>query len=128
MENRDIIFNIVQYLEIEDVTSCSAVNKLIREISDAQYKRFIISDYGPVFNFVSFKQSYVKCYYLNIFWKSYVTGFSLIDFYHFTEISLSGRGMDKLPASIGQLSNLRKLWSQRNQIKELPITIGQLSS
>jgi len=130
MENRDIAFNIFQFLKIEDIKNCSTTNKLIHEICDIQYKRLLISDYGSFFcdNFILFKQSYIKCYYLHLLWKKFNAGDSLINFFLLTKIKLSNRKIEELPATIGQLVNLRKLWLSDNQIKELPATIGQLSN
>jgi len=151
MENKDIVLNILQHLKIKDIGTCSAINKLIQEICDMQYKRLLISDCGSFFwdIYISFKQSCVKCYHLDLLWKFCNIGNSLINFFLLTEINLSSRRIGELPATIGklvnlqililydnqikvlpatieQLVNLQELWLDNNQIKELPVTIGKL--
>jgi len=132
MENRDIIFNVLWHLKIEDIKSCSTINKLVCDVCDMQYERLLIIDYGfifcTIFNFDSFKRSYVKCYHLNFLWKIYNIGDSLINFFLLTKINLSYHRIKKLFATIGQLDNLRELQLFGNKIKELPATIGQLSN
>ncbi|OYE03995.1 leucine-rich repeat domain-containing protein [Nostoc sp. 'Peltigera membranacea cyanobiont' 232] len=45
-----------------------------------------------------------------------------------TILDLSDKGLIKLPAEIGQLSNLSQLYLQSNQLTMLPVEIGQLSN
>ena len=84
MDNKDIVFCILQHLNITEIIKCSTINALIKNICDMQYERLLICDYGKVFikifNDKSFKQTYVKCYYLNIIRKLHMPDTSLIDF------------------------------------------------
>ena len=84
MDNKDIIFCILQHLNIIEIIKCSTINILIKNVCDMQYERLLICDYGKVFikifNDKSFKQTYVKCYYLNIIRKLHMPDTSLIDF------------------------------------------------
>jgi internalin A len=45
-----------------------------------------------------------------------------------TKLDLSGKGLKKLPAEIGQLTNLRSLYFSDNQLSSLPAEIGQLTN
>jgi hypothetical protein len=69
MDNKDIVFCILQHLNIIEIIKCSTINALIKNICNMQYKRLLIYDYGKVFanifNDKSFKQTYIKCYHLN---------------------------------------------------------------
>src|SRR5437868_13038836 len=113
MDNKDIVFCILQHLNIIEIIKCSTINALIKSICDMQYKRLLIYDYGKVFikifNNESFKQTYVKCYHLNIIRKLYMPSILLINFFNLTKIDLYSHQIKEIPESIGQLNNLQKL-------------------
>ena len=85
MDNKDIAFCIFQHLELIEIIRYSTINTLIKSICDMQYERLLIYDYekvfAKIFNDKTFKQSYVKCYNLNIIRKLYMPYNSLINFY-----------------------------------------------
>src|SRR5438874_5287890 len=130
MDNKDIIFCILQHLNIIEIIKCSTINTLIKNICDMQYEQLLIYDYGKVFvkifNDKSFKQTYVKCYNLNIIRKLYMPNSSLINFFNLTNIDVMDHQIKIIPKSIGQLVNLQQLGLSHNQIKEIPESIGQL--
>src|SRR5947208_2694183 len=130
MDNKDIVFCILQHLNITEIIKCSTINALIKNICDMQYERLLICDYGKVFtnifNDKSSKQIYVKCYHLNIDRKLYMPNILLINFVNLTKMDLSGHQIKKIPESIGQLINLQELGLYNNQIEEIPKSIGQL--
>src|SRR5437870_9238455 len=130
MDNKDIVFCILQYLNVTEIIKCSTINALIKNICDMQYERLLIYDYGKVFanifNDKSFKQIYVKCYHLNIIRKLYMPDNSLINFFNATKIDLRNHQIKEILESIGQLNNLQYLWLYDNQIQEIPQSIGQL--
>ena len=132
MDNKDIAFCIFQHLELMEIIRCSTINTLIKNICDMQYERLLIYDYGKVFvkifNDKSFKQTYVKCYYLNIIRKLYMPSILLINFFNLTKIDLYSHQIKEIPESIGQLVNLQELLLSYNQIKEIPASIGQLNN
>src|SRR5439155_19838642 len=92
MNNKDIIFCIFQYLDLIEIIRCSTINSLIKSVCDMQYERLLVCDYGKVFTKIfnnnSFKQSYVKCYHLNIIRKLYMPNITLIDFFYLINIDL----------------------------------------
>jgi internalin A len=45
-----------------------------------------------------------------------------------TKLDLSGKGLKKLPAEIGQLTNLRSLYLEKNQLSSLPREFGQITN
>src|SRR5437868_3226847 len=130
MNNKDIAFCIFQHLDLTEIVKCSTINTLIKSICDMQYERLLIYDYGKVFakffNDKTFKQSYVKCYNLNIIRKLYMPNSSLINFFNLTNIDVIDHQIKEIPESIGQLVNLQQLWLSYNKIKEIPESIGQL--
>src|SRR5438477_168203 len=128
MDNADIVFYIFQYLGITEILKCSTINVLMKRICDMQYKRLLIYDYGiffvKIFNDVSFKQAYIKCYNLDIIRKLYVLDSSLINFFKLPKMNLISCRIKEIPESIIQLINLQKLCLSNNQITELPESIG----
>ena len=132
MDNKDIAFCIFQYLELIEIIRYSTINTLIKSICDMQYERLLIYDYGKVFakffNDKTFKQSYVKCYNLNIIRKLYMPNSSLIKLFDSTDIDIRNHQIKIIPESIGQLRNLQQLWLSYNQIKKIPESIGQLNN
>ena len=130
MDNKDIALCIFQHLELIEIIRCSTINTLIKNICDMQYERLLIYDYGKVFakffNDKTFKQSYVKCYNLNIIRKLYMPNSSLINFFNLTNIDLRDHQIKKISESIGQLNNLQQLLLSYNQIEKIPESIGQL--
>src|SRR5947208_8381172 len=132
MDNKDIVFCILQHLNIIEIIKCSTINILIKNVCDMQYERLLICDYGKVFikifNNKSFKSTYVKCYHLNIIRKLYMPNILLINFLNLTKIDLCNRQIREISESIGQLNNLQKLWLSNGQIKEIPESIRQLNN
>src|SRR5438477_7590874 len=132
MDNKDIAFCIFQHLELIEIIRCSTINTLIKSICDMQYERLLIYDYGKVFakffNDKTFKQSYVKCYNLNIIRKLCMPDSSLINFFNSTNIDLRDYQIKIIPESIVQLNNLQQLELSNNQIKEIPESIEQLNN
>ncbi len=125
--DNDCICHILTFLEVFGVVNCSLVNKQFNFAS----KNDLI--WGKLFENVFHR---TIMYPSNNFYKNYLKQIK-IDKYivkreilaiDTREVDIKDRGITYLPKQIGKLTYLRTLYSDRNNIHSIPITLCKLSN
>uniref|UniRef100_A0A6C0CBJ1 F-box domain-containing protein n=1 Tax=viral metagenome TaxID=1070528 RepID=A0A6C0CBJ1_9ZZZZ len=103
MGQRDILYQIINELSLNDIVRCLTVNRLINHICNLQYAR-LINDYENILANLSYKSSYKQmyatCYELEGFIKKYAD-LNLFNFFSTDVLDIQSRNIIKLPKMIG---------------------------
>jgi Leucine-rich repeat (LRR) protein len=146
----DILPNILEFLPIDTIMSCSRINKLFRKVYllPSLWKYLMKRDYKDVHSehlTVSCYPGYIHHYELRNIQK--IVGYKmntnamyvelehnnmtrlpkvLCKFKNMYTLNMSYNELTQIPTEIGQLTNLRKLFLGSNKLRILPTEIGQL--
>jgi hypothetical protein len=128
MMNEDIIFNIVEFLDIKNVMRCSKVNKLFNKVCNYKIIWKRLNNYGLV--------HYENDYYGDVKYNYGLKKFIRLTYYRYgvkklyfqTELEIVYCRFNKLPLEIGLLKNLKRLILDDNNLVDIPREICQLSN
>jgi len=126
--NNVIIFNIYNYLNINDLFNCSLINKQFNNIfnCDLLWKNIIIKKYNDInideiqkqYNIINFKYIYKKIIDLLYLNKTLNLNKTVKDLINLKQLDLNNKKLKEIPKEIGSLINLQYLDLYNNQLKK----------
>ena len=134
--NNVIIFNIYNYLNVNDLFNCSLVNKQFNSIfnNDMLWKNIVIKKYIDVnINEIQKQYNIIKLKYVYRIIKDLLYLNNTLNFNETIEslinlqvLDLQNNQLKEIPNEIGSLIDLQTLFLDNNQLKEIPKEIGSL--
>src|SRR5919205_71685 len=129
--NGDILFNVYQFLSINDIRSCLLVSSTFYTFIDHHFwKTLLIRDYCDM-NTDDLKKDkfyfrYIKCHQLSRLKNKLYLNESIDQLADLHTLSLENNRLTALPREFGQLAALQTLYLYRNNLTSLPPEIGKI--
>ena len=134
--NNVTIFEIYNYLNINDSFSCSLINKQFNNIfnNDMLWAKLIMDTYDNInineiqeqYNITKLKYIYKKIKDLSYLNKIFNLNKTIGSLINLQELSFSNNQLKKISKEIGSLINLKYLRLHNNNLKEIPKELGFL--
>ena len=134
--NNVTIFKIYNYLNINDLFNCSLINKQFNNIfnCDLLWQNIITKKYFDIdideiqkqYNIINFKYIYkiiIDLLYLN---KTLNLNKTVKDLINLKKLYLDNRQLKEIPKEIGSLINLQTLYLHDNKLEEIPKELDNL--
>ena len=125
----DELFHIFEYLDLCDIINVRLVSKQFNDIlnDDFLWKTYYeTSQYYHIkhsdLNMLSYKDAYKKCHKLNVLKHKLDMNESITDMMNLQQLLLNNT---KIPSEISLLVNLKELYLNYTEIKEIPFEISQ---
>ena len=131
--NGDILFNVYQFLSINDIQSCMLVSSTFYTFIDHHFwKTLLIRDYCDM-NTDDLKKDkfyfrYIKCHQLNRLKNKLYLKESIDQLAALQTLKLAYNQLTSLPREFGELAGLQTLSLANNHLTSLPREFGQLTA
>src|ERR671926_152152 len=130
--NKDIFFNVYQFLSINDIQSCLLVSSTFYTFIDHHFwKTLLIRDYCDM-NTDDLKKDkfyfrYIKCHQLSRLKNKLNLKESIDQLAGLQTLNLWNNKLTSLPREFGQLAGLQTLGLHNNNLTSLPREFGELA-
>src|ERR671927_149173 len=130
--NGDILFNVYQFLSINDIQSCLLVSSTFYTFIDHHFwKTLLIRDYCDM-NTDDLKKDkfyfrYIKCHQLSRLKNKLYLNESIDQLADLHTLNLENNKLTSLPREFGELAGLQTLYLDNNKLTSLPREFGELA-
>src|ERR671929_13330 len=131
--NKDILFNVYQFLSINDIRSCLLVSSTFYTFIDHHFwKTLLIRDYCDM-NTDDLKKDkfyfrYIKCHQLSRLKNKLYLNESIDQLADLHTLNLDYNQLTSLPREFGELAALQTLHLADNRLTSLPTEFGKLAA